>query len=113
MAAMYQGADLFVYPSAYDTFGMVVAEAMACGLPVVIGKNIGAAEWIRDGENGFLCEAETLVATLKNVRALSGAQLQLVSEHARETAALNGWDECAQRTMALYQRAISNKRSNR
>jgi glycosyltransferase involved in cell wall biosynthesis len=53
----YQRADVFVLPSLHDGFGFVVAEAMACGLPVVVTENCGAAEWIRNGETGWIIRA--------------------------------------------------------
>jgi UDP-glucose:(heptosyl)LPS alpha-1,3-glucosyltransferase len=48
----YQEADLLVLPSIYEPFGNVVLEAMAYGLPVVVSRQVGAAEWIRPGING-------------------------------------------------------------
>jgi len=51
---LYASADLFVFPSLEDTFGVVVAEAAACGLPILSSIFAGAtSEYIRDGENGF------------------------------------------------------------
>lgn len=50
-------SDIFVIPSAYEGFGLAMAEAMSVGLPVVGYKNTPAVnELIKDGENGFLCE---------------------------------------------------------
>ncbi len=50
---MYALADLFVLPSYNDTFGVVIAEAMASGLPIVASSRVGAvADLVRDGENG-------------------------------------------------------------
>ncbi len=49
----YSIADLFVLPSLYDTFGVVVDEAMASGLPIVTTTGVGAAaDLVRDGVNG-------------------------------------------------------------
>jgi len=50
----YNRATLLVLPSIDDGFGMVVVEAMSIGLPVIITKNVGAADIIKDGEEGFV-----------------------------------------------------------
>lgn len=54
------GLDLFLYRSgnAFETWGRVVTEAMACGLPVVCHRAGGYAEIIRHGENGYLFDTE-------------------------------------------------------
>jgi glycosyltransferase involved in cell wall biosynthesis len=49
---IYNAASVFVLPSLQDGFGMVVYEAAACGVPVIITENVGAA--IRDGQDGFV-----------------------------------------------------------
>lgn len=53
----YQRAELFVSPTLHDGFGYVVAEAMACGLPVVVTDQAGAAELVVENENGWTCRA--------------------------------------------------------
>jgi len=50
----YNKADVFVLPSYYEAFGRVIAEAMACGLPVVSTRVGGIPEVVVDGETGFL-----------------------------------------------------------
>jgi len=50
----YQNADCFVLPSRFDSFGMVVTEALACGLPVITSDQVGAKELIIEGENGWV-----------------------------------------------------------
>jgi glycosyltransferase involved in cell wall biosynthesis len=49
---LYRTASVFVLPSLQDGFGMVVYEAAACGLPVIITENVGAE--IRDGQDGYI-----------------------------------------------------------
>lgn len=50
-------ADIFAFPSAYEGFGMALAEGMSVGLPAIGYKNCPAVnELIKDGENGFLCD---------------------------------------------------------
>jgi len=54
LARMYLSADIFVLPSLYEAFGMVLLEAMSYKLPVVASNIGGIPEIIKDGENGFL-----------------------------------------------------------
>ncbi|MBK9151350.1 MAG: glycosyltransferase family 1 protein [Saprospiraceae bacterium] len=55
LAALYAACDVFVFPSITETFGNVVAEAMASGLPCVIADGGGSSSLVRDGVNGFKC----------------------------------------------------------
>ena len=50
----YSAADLLVLPSKFDTFSLVVLEAMSCGLPVISYKTKGPKDIIKDGETGYL-----------------------------------------------------------
>lgn len=60
LAQAYASADVFVFPSANETFGNVVLEAMASGLPVVASRAGGPVDHVADGENGFLIDPEDL-----------------------------------------------------
>lgn len=74
--AWYCRADLFLFPSTFDTNGLVVREAAACGLGSVLVRGSCAAEDIRDGESGFLIEenaesmARMLTALSRNPEAM-------------------------------------------
>lgn len=80
----YALADIFVLPSLYDTFGVVVNEAMASGLPVVTTHNVGAtADLVADGVNGRIVppgDAHALARALRELlqdeplRAMMGKQ---------------------------------------
>lgn len=58
LEVLLQGADLFLFPSLREGLGMAALEAMACGVPVAAARNRGTVEYVRHGENGFLCEGE-------------------------------------------------------
>jgi glycosyltransferase involved in cell wall biosynthesis len=58
MPALYTVADIFVLPSLEETWGLVVNEAMACGLPVIVSDRVGSApDLVREGSNGFVVPA--------------------------------------------------------
>ncbi|MDD5727258.1 MAG: glycosyltransferase family 4 protein, partial [Victivallales bacterium] len=57
MREYYIAADLLLYPSHYETFGNVVLEACACGVPALTTRMVGAAELITDNKNGFLVKS--------------------------------------------------------
>jgi glycosyltransferase involved in cell wall biosynthesis len=56
----YSAADLFVFPSRAETFGLVLAESMACGTPVVSFNVSGIPDLVRPGVTGYLAEAENV-----------------------------------------------------
>jgi glycosyltransferase involved in cell wall biosynthesis len=68
----YRAADVFVLPSLEDGFGYVAAEAMACGLPVIVTDASGASEWVTTGETGWIVPArstEELATALEAARS--------------------------------------------
>ncbi len=64
-------SDIFILPSVNETFGMVYLEAMASGCITVCTKNDGIAGIIKDGENGFLTEPDTVKETLEKILSLT------------------------------------------
>jgi glycosyltransferase involved in cell wall biosynthesis len=57
LAQRFHRADCLVLPSRSDSYGMVVAEALAAGLPVIISGMVGAKELVREGVNGWVVQA--------------------------------------------------------
>jgi glycosyltransferase involved in cell wall biosynthesis len=70
LSRIYASADVFMFPSVTETFGNVVLEAMASGLPCVIANGGGSKDFIRPGENGFLCEPENAKQYLKYIELI-------------------------------------------
>jgi glycosyltransferase involved in cell wall biosynthesis len=63
LPSVYGAADLFVLPSLYEPFGLVINEAMLCGCPVAISDRVGAKfDLVREGENGYVFPAEDVGA---------------------------------------------------
>jgi len=108
---LHRAADVFVYPSNYDTFGLVVTEAMASGLAVVAGRNIGAAELITSGRDGMLCDPEdpkSLAAALDQLASDPGAARNLAAA-GRQVIQRQSWDACAAATLQVYEEALRAK----
>lgn len=55
LAKLYASSDIFVFPSISETYGNVVVEAMASGLPCVIADGGGSADLVRHGQTGYKC----------------------------------------------------------
>jgi len=63
---VYHRAELLVLPSLHDGFGFVAAEAMACGLPVIVTSSVGASDWVTP-ESGWIvlpADSDSLIAAL-------------------------------------------------
>ena len=58
LAEAYANMDLFVFPSHTDTFGNVVLEALASGVPAIVTPNGGPCTIVRDGDSGRVVEDE-------------------------------------------------------
>lgn len=104
----YRAADCLAHPTLEDTFAMVVLEAMAHGLPVVVSseKYCGIAEQLSDGNNALLLEnpmdADALALALKRVM---GAPLlyQQLSQAGCDFAHAHRWADAAQKMTTIYE----------
>lgn len=94
LARAYASADLFVHCSVTETFGLVVLEAMACGLPVVARDAGGPSEIVVDGKTGFLTPPDDLEAMVnKTLLLASNAKLRSqMADASREQALKTTWD---------------------
>lgn len=103
LAAAYAGMDAFVFPSRTDTFGLVVLEALASGVPVLASHETGSRVGIRDGVEGFL--SDDFAA---GVRRLMEAEPQRLAmgRAARELACLHDWDSVFQGVYRTYDEAL-------
>src|SRR5262245_38565989 len=90
LPAIYAAADLFVLPSRHEPWGVVVNEAMAAGLPVVLSDRVGAAEdLLVDGSNGRLVpagDAARLVAAIGEIAGDAGLRTRMGAESRRIVA---------------------------
>lgn len=71
LADAYASADLFVFPSTTDTFGNVVIEAQACGLPVIVSDVGGPRDLVQHGRDGFVTKALDVGELAESIRRLA------------------------------------------
>ena len=111
--AWYCRADLFLFPSTFDTNGLVVREAAACGLGSVLIEGSCAAEDIVDGRTGFLI-AENAESMAEKLASLSGDRdaMRRVGENAQREIYLS-WDDAVSRAYDRYHVVIENFRAGR
>jgi glycosyltransferase involved in cell wall biosynthesis len=105
VAKYYAAADALLLPTHYDSFAMVVTEAMASALPVVVSREAGAAELIQNEVNGFVLEDFTGSVELSQKMARLAADRDLgmrLGAAARDTAEQYSWDQIAEKTMDVY-----------
>jgi UDP-glucose:(heptosyl)LPS alpha-1,3-glucosyltransferase len=104
---LYAAADCFLLPTRYDPFPNTALEALATGLPVIVGRRSGAAEIVQAGINGWVCrpeDPEELAALMRAAAAKlrdenTGRALRTA---ARASAENYGIDDMARRLTALY-----------
>jgi len=70
LATAYASADVFAFPSTTDTFGNVIIEAQASGVPVVVSDSGGPKELVEDKANGFITKSHDVEDFTRAVRAL-------------------------------------------
>ena len=111
--AWYGRSDLFLFPSTFDTNGLVVREAAASGTATVMIRNSCASEGVGDGRNGF-CIEENAAAMAAKLEELCRAPevMQVVGENAQRELYVS-WETAVQRAMARYEVVIDNYRSGK
>jgi glycosyltransferase involved in cell wall biosynthesis len=107
LPALYRGALALVFPSLYEGFGLPVAEAMACGTPVVASTTPAVAEV--GGDAALLVDPLDVAAWTAALQRLA-AEPQLrarLSEAGRRRSESFSWSDCARRTLAVYREVLA------
>ena len=109
MPAYYAQADLFVLPSRRESFGLVLAEAMACGLPVVATAAGAIPEVVEDGVTGVLVPPDDPEALANAIGSLLSDPEKMKTMGARGKARVEKhftWDKVAERVIEGYHRVL-------
>ena len=105
IAEIMKTVDLFVFPSRYEPFGMVVSEAMASGLPVITAATTGAAEIVTPDCGIVLNDSEDIPALVEALILLSGdrnLRIQM-GQAGRAIAEQHSWSSKARRYIDLFE----------
>lgn len=107
LAEAYGRMDVFVFPSRTDTFGLVILEAMASGVPVLLARETGERAGVEDGVSGLFCE--DFAASLQRLMHDPGLRLTM-SCAARKFAGNNSWQRAFEQLYGTYAEGLSIKR---
>lgn len=107
----YALAEGFVLPSLYEEWGLVVNEAMACGLPVIVSQTAGCAEdLVENGKNGFLFDPTSEESLVEKVRLLfqDAERRAAMSRRSQEVVARWGCENFARNALWAIDAAMGN-----
>ena len=107
----FASADIFTFPSAMETFGLVLIEAMASGLPVVTSRVGGVDDMVRPGVNGYVFNVGDVRGMIDGVRAvMSGPRKrQIMGRNARLFAETQSWPVMMDELIACYEDLITGR----
>ena len=112
MPEYYRNADVFVFPSMFETQGLSGLEAMACGLPVAGADYLAIPDLVKDGYNGYLFKPH-------DVKGCANAILRCIKEkdklgrNAREFAKMHAIENTIKKHEEIYLKLLSEKRSRK
>lgn len=115
LVAAYQDCDALFFPTRLEGFGLVVTEAMACGLPVISSNNTALPEIIPDQDHGVLCPTDDIdcfVSSARRLAKMDGREWTRIRHKAikRVNEAFSE-DSAIIKYIEIYQNAIKSNRS--
>jgi glycosyltransferase involved in cell wall biosynthesis len=111
LAAEFRRADCLVLPSRNDSYGMVVAEALAAGLPVLVSESVGAKALVEPGRNGWIVPVEDTAALAERMLecARSPAAVRAMRADCRRSAEAATWPAYRRRFTELLRTLVPGR----
>ena len=108
VARVYSASDLFILPSLYDPFGLVAIEALASGCPIIVSKDSGSFDLIKEGTNGFGLKDATNLNELETVlkKSFSSPDLSSMRVAARQSVAGERWSAKIDQYVSAYEQLL-------
>lgn len=111
MPALYQSADILLFPTVREGFGLAAAEAMSCGLPVVATDCSSLPELIDNGKGGFLCPVGDVGAFAEKINLLAenpGLRLEMGDYNRVKVEKMFTLDRMISQYKDLFEEVLSN-----
>ncbi len=108
LSAAYASADIFMFTSSHEAFGLVLGEAIASGLPVVTTRVGGAEDVVEHGESGFIVEVNDALQMAKYVHVLAQDSERRIEmgQRARNIAESLQWDDMMRELIYFYEDVV-------
>jgi phosphatidylinositol alpha 1,6-mannosyltransferase len=110
LARAYANMDAFVFPSHTDTFGNVVLEALASGVPAIVTPDGGPARIVRDGDTGYVRADQDFAAAIAMLATNAPAHAEM-RRRARQYARSASWDAVFENIYARYEVLLAANRN--
>jgi glycosyltransferase involved in cell wall biosynthesis len=109
---VYRQSDVFVFPSLWEGFSLVVPEAMACGLPVICSDHAGSSDIIEEGVEGFVIPAGDLEALKEKILFFTEHPEQIagMGRNARKKAEQYSWERYEQRVTEVMRAIVKEEK---
>jgi glycosyltransferase involved in cell wall biosynthesis len=111
----YRKADVFVFPTMWEGFSLVLPEAMACGLPVICSDHAGSSDIVEDGVDGFIIPAGNLSALKDKIQFFIDhpGQIEIMGKNARRKAEQYSWERYEQQVAEELNAIVTGEKDRR